>query len=91
MNTKRHAIADANGRPIRFFLPASRVRDQTGAAALLVSLPKAGWCWLAGAMTLSGSEMLKDKGMKPRIPGRKSRGDPIRLDKRRYLLISTEK
>ena len=27
---------------------------------------------------------LKDKGIKPCIPGRKSRGKPIRYDKRRY-------
>jgi hypothetical protein len=27
---------------------------------------------------------LKDKGIKPCIPGRKSRGKPIKHDKRRY-------
>jgi transposase len=27
---------------------------------------------------------LKDKGMKPCIPGRKSRGKPVKHDKRRY-------
>lgn len=29
-------------------------------------------------------EALRDKGIKPRIPGRKSRGKPIKHDKRRY-------
>ncbi|GEM_PF-1539280 len=47
MNTKLHAVADADGRPIRFFMTAGEVRDYTGAAALLDSLPKAEWL-LAG-------------------------------------------
>jgi transposase len=43
MNTKLHAVADADGRPIRFFMTAGQVSDYTGAAALLSSLPKADW------------------------------------------------
>ena len=43
MNTKLHAVADATGRPIGFFMSAGQVSDYTGAAALLGSLPKAGW------------------------------------------------
>lgn len=38
-----HAVADAKGRPIGFFLSAGHVGAYTGAAALLGSLPKAGW------------------------------------------------
>lgn len=41
MNTKLHTVTDAEGRPIRFFMTASRVSDYTCAAALLGSLPKA--------------------------------------------------
>ena len=33
-----HAVADADGRPIRFFMTAGQVSDYTGAAALLSSL-----------------------------------------------------
>ena len=62
MNTKLHAVTDADGRPIRFFMTAGQVSDYTGAAALLDSLPKAEW-------------LLAD---------RKSRGKPIKHDKRRY-------
>uniref|UniRef100_A4WTL6 Transposase, IS4 family n=1 Tax=Cereibacter sphaeroides (strain ATCC 17025 / ATH 2.4.3) TaxID=349102 RepID=A4WTL6_CERS5 len=85
MNTKLHAVADANGRPIGFFLSAGPVSDYTGAAALLGSLPKADWLladrgydadWLR--------EALKHKGMKVCIPGRKSRKKAVRYDKRRY-------
>lgn len=43
MNTTLHAVADAKGRPIGFFMSARQVSDYTGAAALLGSLPKAGW------------------------------------------------
>jgi hypothetical protein len=38
MNTKLHAIADAKGRPIGFYMSAGQVSDYTGAAALLGSL-----------------------------------------------------
>lgn len=43
MNTKRHAVTDTQGRPIRFFISAGQVSDGTGAAALLGSLPAAEW------------------------------------------------
>ena len=33
MNTKLHALADANGRPLSFFMTAGQVSDYTGAAA----------------------------------------------------------
>jgi len=85
MNTKLHAVTDADGRPVRFFMTAGQVSDYTGAAALLSSLPSADRLlpdrghdpdWFR--------EALKDRGIKPCIPGRKSRGKPIRHDKRRY-------
>jgi len=43
MNTKLHAVTDADGRPLRFFMTAGEVSDYTGPAALLDSLPKAEW------------------------------------------------
>ncbi|MFQ3254509.1 MAG: transposase, partial [Loktanella salsilacus] len=43
MNTKLHAVTDARGRPIRFFMTAGQVSDYTGARALLSSLPNADW------------------------------------------------
>jgi len=43
MNTRLHALADANGRPLSFFMTAGQVGDYTGAAALLDDLPKAQW------------------------------------------------
>ena len=43
MNTKLHAVTDANGRPISLFMTAGQVSDYIGAAALLDSLPRAQW------------------------------------------------
>ena len=43
MNTKLHAVTDANNRPLSFFMTAGQVSDYTGAAALLDDLPKAQW------------------------------------------------
>lgn len=85
MNTKLHALTDANGRPLSLFITAGQVSDYTGAAALLDDLPKAQWMladrgydadWFRNA--------LHDKSIKPCIPGRKSRSLTVKYDKRRY-------
>jgi transposase len=77
MNTKLHAVTDAKGRPIRFFMTAGQVSDYTGAAALLGSLPKAEWLLADRGYDADWfRDALKDKGIKPCIPGRKSRGKP---------------
>ena len=41
LNTKLHAVADAKGRPLSFFMTAGQVSDDMDAAALLKGLPKA--------------------------------------------------
>ena len=62
-----------------------RVSDDTGAATLLGSLPAAEWMIAdRGYDTDWFRDALKDKGIKPCIPGRKSRGKAVRHDKRRY-------
>ncbi len=33
MNTKLHAVTDANGRPISLFMTAGQISDYTGAAS----------------------------------------------------------
>ena len=98
LNTKLHAVTpsrglpanhcravDAKGRPLKFFMTAGQVSDYTGAAALLGSLPGAEWLIADRGYDADWfREALKDKGIKPCIPGRKSRGKPVRYDKRRY-------
>jgi len=83
-NIKMHAIADAEGRQIRFFLTAGQVSDYTGALALLSNLPKAEWL-LAGKGYDADwfREAPHDRGIKPCIPGRSSRDKPVKHDKRR--------
>jgi transposase len=85
MNTKLHAVTDENGRPISFFMTAGEISNYTGAAALLSSLPAADW--LLGDRGYDVDwfrDALKDRGIKPCIPGRKSRMEPVKYDKRRY-------
>lgn len=85
MNTKLHAVTDAIGRPIRFFMTAGEVSDYTGARALVSSLPAADW--LLGDRGYDADwfrEALAYKGLVPCIPGRRSRGKPVKYDKRRY-------
>jgi transposase len=82
MNTKLHAVTDANGRPISFFMTAGQVSDYTGAAALLDGLPKAQW--LLGDRGYDAGDALQEKGITPCTPGRKSRNKAVKYDKRRY-------
>ena len=85
MNTKLHAVTDANGRPISFFMTAGQVSDYTGAADLLDSLPKAQWMLADRGYDADWfRDALQEKGITPCIPGRKSRNKAIKYDKRRY-------
>lgn len=85
MNTKLHAVTDRNGRPLDFFMTAGQISDYTGASALLDSLPPAEWMLADRGYDADWfREALEEKGIKPCIPGRKSRGKPIKYDKRKY-------
>ena len=59
--------------------------DYTGAAALMNGLPEADWLLADRGYDADWfREGLVDKGIRPCIPGRKSRKTTIRYDKRRY-------
>jgi transposase len=76
MNTKLHAVSDADGRPLSFFMTAGQVSDYTGAAALLDGLPEAQW--LLGDRGYDADwfrDALEAKGIQPCIPGRRSRNE----------------
>jgi len=78
-------VADAKGRPVRFFLSAGQVSDCTGALALLESLPQADWLLADTGYDADWvRQALADKDIHSCIPGRKSRGTAIKHDKRRY-------
>ncbi|SDJ14937.1 Transposase DDE domain-containing protein [Lutimaribacter saemankumensis] len=85
---KLHAVTDTAGHPIRFFMTAGQVSDYTGTAALLADFPKAEW--LLGDRGYDADwfrEALKDKGLQPCIPGRKSSGKSVKYDKRRTTTL----
>jgi transposase len=85
MNTKLHAVTDARGRSISFFMTAGQVSDYTGAAALVDGLPKADW--LLGDRGYDADwfrDALDEKGITPCILGPMSRNKPVKYDKRRY-------
>ena len=85
MNTKLHAVTDARGRPIRFFVTAGQVSDYIGARALLNSLTNADWLLVDRGYDADWfREALIDKKIAPCIPGRKSRDKPVKYDRRRY-------
>ncbi len=82
MNTKLHAVTDREGRPIRFFLTAGQISDYTGAAALLDDLPAARWRMADRGYDADGCrDGLEEKGIRPRIPGRRSRTTPVSYDR----------
>jgi transposase len=66
-------------------MSAGQVSDSIGAAALLGSLPAAEWLIADRGHDADWfRNVLKDKGIKPCIPGRKSRGKLVKCDKRRH-------
>ena len=85
MNTKRHAVTEGNGRPVRFFITAGQVSDYTGAAAVTNGLSEADWLLTDRGYDADWfREGLIEKGTRPCIAGRKSRKVTIKYDKRRY-------
>ena len=85
MNTKLHAVTDANGRPVSFFITAGQISDYTGAAALLDELPKAKWLLADRGYDADWyRDALQAKGIISCIPGRKSCNKAIKYRKRRY-------
>ena len=78
-------MAPISGTKIRSFMTAGQVSEYTGAAAQLEILPKAEWLLADRGYDADWfRDALKDKGIKPCIPGWKSRGKPIKHDNRRY-------
>ncbi|KXV35768.1 transposase, partial [Gluconobacter japonicus] len=81
MNTKLHAATDQNGRPLSFFMTAGQISDYTGASALLDSLPMAQWLLADRGYDADWfREALEEKGIRPCIPARRSRGKPVKYD-----------
>lgn len=84
MNTKFHAICDIQGRLPNLFVATGQVSNSIDARAILNSLSDVDW--LIGDRGYGADwyrEALKDKGIRPSIPGRKQRKTGLKCDKRR--------
>ena len=78
-----HAICDSMGQPLNLLATAGQVSDYIGARALLSSLPDVDW--LLGGRGYDADwfrEALKDKGIRPCIPGRKQRKKTVKYPSR---------
>ena len=86
MNTKLHAVTDAKGRPIKFFMTVGQKRRLHRCSCIgSSSLPEGDWLLADWGYDADWyREALQDKGIAPFIPGRKSRGTPVKHDMRRY-------
>ena len=76
MNTKLHAVTDANGRPNSLFMTAGQVSHYIGAVPLDI-LPRAHWLLGDRGYDALIQDALQAKGITPFIPGRKTRNEPI--------------
>ena len=89
MNTNLPALCASQGRPLNLFVAARPVSDYIGARALLSRIPDVDW--LLGDRGYDADwfrEALKDKGIRPCIPGRKQRKTTVKYDKRRYKRLN---
>ena len=83
--TKIHALSDTLGRPIVLKLSAGNVADIKMADALLAEMDDCSYVLAdKGYDSDKLRALIRDKGAKPVIPGRKSRKRKIRFDKNRY-------
>lgn len=79
INTKLHAVTDRNGRPLDFFMTAGQVSDYTGAQPFR-TIPSAKWMLADRGHDADWfRNVLGEKGIKPCIPGRKSRGKTCQI------------
>ncbi|CDG38894.1 Mobile element protein [Asaia bogorensis] len=80
-----HAVTDRNGQLLSFFMTAGPISDYTGAAALLDSLPAAEWLLADRSYDTDWfKDGLEEKGVRPCIPGLRSRTTPMSYNKRKY-------
>lgn len=85
MNSKLHALADALGRPINFFLTAGQTSDHIGARVLLGFLPNAKTLLADRGYDADWfRKALIEREIQPCIPGRKARKVPIEYDTQLY-------
>jgi transposase len=81
LNSKLHAVCDADGKPLILLLTEGQVSDYKGAATILPALPPANA--LLGDRGYDSDpfrQALRAMGIKPCIPGRNKRLQPVVYD-----------
>ena len=81
MNSKLHAVCDADGKPLILLLTEGQVSDYKGAATMLPALPPASA--LLGDRGYDSDpfrQALRAMGIEPCIPGRNNRLQPVVYD-----------
>ena len=85
LNSKLHAVCDGDGKPIVLLLTAGQVSDYFGADTVLPTLPDAGTLIAdKGYDSDKLRKALAERGIKPCIPGRANRKEPIVYDTALY-------
>lgn len=85
MNSKLHAVTDADGRPIALLLTEGQMSDHTGAKLLYPSLPQVGSLIAdKGYDSDEFRDALEARGITPCIPPKRNRRTPVPFDRVLY-------
>ena len=85
LNSKLHAACDGEGKPLILLLSEGQVSDHRGARAMLTTLPEAETLIAdRGYDSDWFREALANRGIRPCIPGRKTRKEPVEYDRALY-------
>lgn len=85
MNSKLHAVCDADGKPLILLLTEGQVSDYRGAAKILPALPPADILIAdKGYDSDWFRQALIELGIEPCIPGRNGRKKPVEYDEHTY-------
>ncbi len=87
MNSKLHAVCDADGKPLILLLTEGQISDYRGAATILPALPPADILIAdKGYDSNWFRHALAGLGIEPCIPGRSGRKEPVEYDEQAYKL-----
>jgi|TARA_B100000315_G_C14141684_1_gene391616 transposase len=87
LNSKLHAVCDADGKPLILLLTEGQISDYRGAATILPALPPADILIAdKGYDSNWFRHALAGLGIEPCIPGRSGRKEPVEYDEQAYKL-----
>jgi len=87
LNSKLHAVCDADGKPLILLLTEGQISDYRGAATILPALPPADVLIAdKGYDSNWFRHALAGLGIEPCIPSRSGRKEPVEYDEQAYKL-----